>query len=97
MNTQAQVAAADLARAIRKFADTQNNDVRLEEYASVFDDLGTIRLEGDYDVLVAQKLRTVTDLFRSGTLGRSYADGTLGCKLRELEAEVREALLGTRI
>lgn len=88
--SQAQKAAQDLAASIRAFAAV-NAMPELEEAASIYDGIASAGrpLEGDYDVLVARKLRSLTDLFRSGAV---WERETLQSKLHELMAELREAV-----
>lgn len=68
LKTQAQLAAQDLAAAIRAFAAVHAMP-ELEEIALTYDYLLAGRLlEGDYDVLVARKLHSLADLFRTGAV-----------------------------
>jgi hypothetical protein len=79
--SQARDAAEDLARAFRKFD---------EESASLYDQIAPDMpdlFKGDYDVLVARKLRAVSALLNS----EGASSGALRA-MGELLAEVREAL-----
>jgi hypothetical protein len=89
--TQAQIAAGEIAAAIREFAP---GSAGWEEIAATFDGIGdllsgSIRLEGDYDVLVARKMRALAALFRSSPLPDLEA---FIATMRTLRAEVCEAL-----
>ncbi len=81
--SQARAAAEDLARAYRKLGGC-------EERASLFDRIALMMsdlIDGDYDVLVARKLRAVSDLLNS----EGISSGVVRA-LGELVDEVSEAL-----
>jgi hypothetical protein len=83
--SRARAAAEDLARAFRTLDPS-------EESASLFDQIALILpdlIEGDYDVLIARKLRAVSDLLNSEGPSLSVLRA-----MRELRAEIKEAFGG---
>ncbi len=81
--SQARAAAEELARAFRKL------DL---ESASLWDQIALMiadLIEGDYDVLVARKMRAVSDLLNSEGVSLSVVGA-----MRELLAEVCESFGG---
>jgi hypothetical protein len=88
METQAQIAARDLAGAIREFGRENHDPAGWEEVAATWEDIGArLCLEGDYDVLVARRLRAVASLLQREAA--SWERAEVEAKLRELLAEIR--------
>jgi hypothetical protein len=86
--TQAQIAAQYLARAIReRFASVSGAQEGAAGWVKIAGDLAELLPKGDYDVLVARKLRAVADLIRSGNISLEMVES----EMRELLAELREA------
>jgi hypothetical protein len=84
--TQTGIAGGDLARAIREYGRAQNCMAKVETLALTFDDIGLLPLEGDYDILVARKLRAMAERFRAPVLAPEILDS-----MAELLAEIHEA------
>jgi hypothetical protein len=60
------IALCELDRAFREFAEQTQEPARWKEQSSQLCELyASLRLEGDYDVLVARKIRALAELVRS--------------------------------
>ena len=88
--TQTGVAGRDAALAMREYAGAHSGDDEMHKtlnwLASIYDDLHVLPLQGDYDMLIARKVRAMAEHFRQPTLKWEVLDTA-----RELMAEIHEA------